>query len=246
MALHGSGHRRHGHRAQQLATMALRTAARYHGPAHSSSTPPPLGATPWPRTREREKGEEAAARRGLRAARAYSRGHHLGVRVVPPELWEPLGSASSRALPTPGLELAHRPDDAFGAGPRCERQREQGMAAWPHGASGRRRARRRREEDGGQRSSPSPPRSLRGAEPRRARPGPLLLRYVAVGEGEGVGREELSLSGVGPCSSRRPPTPSHADPVGQQSTRGGQRPRWIGRGGPSRQSTLVRGVLDLK
>ena len=36
-----------------------------------------------------------------------------GVRAVPPELWEPLGSAPSRALPTPGLELAHRPDDAW-------------------------------------------------------------------------------------------------------------------------------------
>jgi len=32
---------------------------------------------------------------------------------APPELWEPLGSAPSRALPTPGLELAHRPDDAW-------------------------------------------------------------------------------------------------------------------------------------
>ena len=32
---------------------------------------------------------------------------------APPELWEPLGSAPSRALPTPGLELADRPDDAW-------------------------------------------------------------------------------------------------------------------------------------
>ena len=46
------------------------------------------------------------------------------------------------------------------------------MATRPRGARGRRGARRRRDEDGGRRSSPSPPRSLRGAEPRRARPGP--------------------------------------------------------------------------
>ena len=46
------------------------------------------------------------------------------------------------------------------------------MATRPRGARGRRRARRRRDEDGGRRSSPSPPRSLRGEEPRRARPGP--------------------------------------------------------------------------
>jgi len=52
---------------------------------------------------------------------------------------------------------------------------------------------------------------------------------------------------------RRPPTPPRADPAGESehegekgaSQRGGQRPRWIGRGGP-RQSTLVRCILDLK
>ena len=60
-----------------------------------------------------------------------------------------------------------------------------------------------------------------------------------------------------PAAPRRPPTPPRADPAGesehegemrasQQSTRGVQRPRWIGRGGPHRQPTLVRGVLDLK
>ena len=32
----------------------------------------------------------------------------------------------------------------------------------------------------------------------------------------------------------------------RRGTRGGQQPRWIGRGGPRRRSTLVRGVLDLK
>jgi len=53
--------------------------------------------------------------------------------------------------------------------------REQGMAARPRGACGQRRARRRRDEDGGRCSSPSPPQSLRGAEPRRARLGPVLL-----------------------------------------------------------------------
>jgi len=62
-------------------------------------------------------------------------------------------------------------------------RREQGMAARPRGARGRRRARQRREEDEGHCRSPSPPQSLRGAEPRRARPGPLLLRYAVVGEG---------------------------------------------------------------
>ena len=35
-----------------------------------------------------------------------------------PELWEPLGSAPSHALPMTGLELAQCPDDAGGAGPR--------------------------------------------------------------------------------------------------------------------------------
>ena len=49
--------------------------------------------------------------------------------------------------------------------------------------------RRRRGEDGGRRSSPSPPRSLRGVEPRRARAGPLLLRYAAVGGGRRCGEQ---------------------------------------------------------
>ena len=41
-----------------------------------------------------------------------------GVRAVPPELWELLGSAPSRALPMSGLGLAHRPDDASSRGSR--------------------------------------------------------------------------------------------------------------------------------
>ncbi|KAG2579563.1 hypothetical protein PVAP13_6NG269196 [Panicum virgatum] len=145
----------------------------------------------------------------------------LGVRAVPPELWEPLGSAPSRALPTPVLELAHRPDDAGGAGPRRARRREKGMAAWPRGARGRRRARRRREEDRGRRSSASPPRSLRGAEPRRARPRPLLLRYGAVGGEKAWGGRGRRCQGWGPAHRagrplppRRPPTPPRADPAG--------------------------------
>jgi hypothetical protein len=161
----------HGHRAQQLTAMALRIAGR----------------------------RRRSARRHGRARGRQKRGRKL--RAVPPELWEPLGSAPSRALPTPGLELAHGPDDAGGAGPRCARRREQGMAARPRGARGRRRAHQRREEDEGRCRSPSPPRSLRGTEPRRARPRPLLLRYAAVGEGEGVGREGPAPSGVEPCSS---------------------------------------------
>ena len=39
----------------------------------------------------------------------------------------------------------------------------------------------------------------RGAEESSA--GPLLLRYAAVGEGEGMGRDGPAPSGVGPCSS---------------------------------------------
>ncbi|KAG2550452.1 hypothetical protein PVAP13_9KG340732 [Panicum virgatum] len=179
MALHGSGRRRYGHRTQQLAAMTLRTAAR----------------------------RRRSARRHGRARGRGKRGRKLppDEDSAPPEpivaatTWGPCGAA--RALG----DARVRADDAGGAGPQRTQRREQGMAAWPRGTCGRSGARRRREEDGGRRSSPSPPRSLRGAEPRRARPGPLLLRYVAVGEGEGVGREGPALSGVGPCSSRRPP-----------------------------------------
>ncbi|KAG2558002.1 hypothetical protein PVAP13_8NG105104 [Panicum virgatum] len=347
---------------------------------------------PWPPRKLTAMALRTAARR-RRSARCHGRARGRGIRgrklppnedSAPPEprvaatTWGPrgearaLGAARVRAEP----RAAHVGAGARPPPRRYERQREQGMVARPRSARGRRRARRRREEDGGRRSSPSPspPRSLRGTEPRRARLGLVLLRYAAVGEGEGVGREGLAPSGVGPtppppqgppsgppCSSattcalpaplrrwppvlgrgrcrpawassamaraarslspchrteekeqwgsspppsscappaapapplprraalcgssasapaaltlaahstapaarsaahppppRRPPTPLRADPAGeseheeekgarQWSTRGGQRPRLIGRGGPRRQSTLFRGVLD--
>jgi hypothetical protein len=97
MALHGSGHRRHGHRAQQLAAMALRTAARSrcsarrHGrargrgkrgrklpPDEDSAPPEPIvTATTW--------GPRGAAR-ALRAARvcAEPRAAHAGAGARPP------------------------------------------------------------------------------------------------------------------------------------------------------------------
>ena len=50
---------------------------------------------------------------------------------APPELWEPLGSAPSRALPTPGLELADRPDDAW------QLSRRRAVAASPFPAMAR-------------------------------------------------------------------------------------------------------------
>ena len=69
--------------AQQLAAMALRTAVR----------------------------RRCSVQRHGRARGRGKRGRKLP--PTPPELWEPLGSAPSRALPTPGLELADRPDDAW-------------------------------------------------------------------------------------------------------------------------------------
>ena len=73
--------------AQQLAAMALRTAGRRRCSAQCHGRARGRGK----RGRKLPPDEESA----------------------PPELWEPLGSAPSRALPTPGLELAHRPDDAW-------------------------------------------------------------------------------------------------------------------------------------
>ena len=81
-------------------------------------------------------------------------------------------------------------------------RREQGMAARPRGARGRRRARRRREEDRGRRSSPSPPRSLRGAEPRRARPGPCSSDMPPSGREKAWGGMGQRCQGWGPA---RPP-----------------------------------------
>ena len=91
--------------------------------------------------------------------------------------------------------------------------REQGMAARPRGTRDQRRARRRRDEDGGRRSSPSPPRSLRGEEPRRAQPGPCSSsppsgREKAWG---GMGRRRR---GWGPARPppQGPPAPLHRWP----------------------------------
>jgi hypothetical protein len=69
---------------------------------HSSSPP-------WPCAQH----VAAAARRNATAAHEGDRKRGRKLPPAPPELWEPLGSAPSRALPTPGLELADRRDDAW-------------------------------------------------------------------------------------------------------------------------------------
>ncbi|KAG2588165.1 hypothetical protein PVAP13_5NG208343 [Panicum virgatum] len=66
----------------------------------------------------------------------------------------------------------------------------------------------------------------------------------------------LAARSAAPAAHRaaRPPTPPCVDPASESehegekgaSQRGSQRPRWIGCGGPRRQSTLVRCILDLK
>jgi len=93
-------------------------------------------------------------------------------------------------------------------------RREQGMAARPRGTRGRRRARRRRDEDGGRRSSPSPPRSLRGAEPRRARPGPCSSDTPPSGREKAWGGMGRRRQGWGPARPppQGPPAPLHRWP----------------------------------
>ncbi|KAG2538728.1 hypothetical protein PVAP13_9NG424314 [Panicum virgatum] len=156
MALHGSGRRRYGHRAQRLAAMALRIAGRRRRSAQCHG-----------RARGRQK-----------------RGRKLC--AVPLELCEQLGSAPSRSLPTPGLELTHGPDDASGAGPQRTRGGSRGWWRGPvarvvgGGRVGERRrteaaATRRRTEEREWLSS-SPPLSSRALP---AAPAPPPPRHAA-------------------------------------------------------------------
>ncbi|KAG2638395.1 hypothetical protein PVAP13_2NG591720 [Panicum virgatum] len=218
MALHGSGRRRHGHRAQQLAALAQCTAARRCRSARRHG-------------RARGRGKRGGSCRPTRTPRRPSLESRSppGVHVVPPEIWEPLGSASSRTLPTPGLELAHRPRRCGRRGPAVRARREQGMAVQTRGArelgrgpcssdtppSGREKAwagRGRRRRGWG--PTPPPPQGPLSGAPAPPRP-PVLSRRghlcwaweMSAGSGElshGAGRPELEPSTVVARSSGRP------------------------------------------
>ena len=91
---------------------------------HSSSPPWPCAQQlPAAARRDATAADEGEGKGGGSCRTSLESRPPPGVRAVPPELWEPLGSAPSRALPTPGLELAHRPDNADGTGPRRARRR---------------------------------------------------------------------------------------------------------------------------
>ena len=126
-------------------------------------------------------------------------------------------------------------------------------------ARARRRARRRprsggwgaawRSESGARRRGPAArERCAQGAGEVRAKPGggqagrhQTGARRTSRGE-----RGEEGGAGVRRRGAGQDAGAAASSSAGRRGTRGDLWPRWIRRGGPRRQSTLVRGVLDLK